>query len=128
MNTAHLGDCLNGCNTCKENYHADFSNIDCDTCGQFIEGAPICNNCGQYETHATDQDCPAFNSENATLNGVLTLGQFRQFTKHLSDDTQIVTDNQNGWYWNIQSVQLPDQENYFAITLNTANDFDPRQF
>ena len=110
------------CTTCSsDNYFREMSFT------QELPEIKYCNNCHQLE-HDQVTDCPAFNYENATFNGILTLGQFRQFTQHLSDDTQIVTDDQNDWYWNIKSVQLPDQENYFAITLNTANDFDPRQF
>lgn len=62
MTTLHLGDCLNGCETCYDNYHSGFKNIECDQCGKFIEGAPICNNCGQYEIHENDFDCPAYES------------------------------------------------------------------
>ena len=127
MNTAHLGDCLNGCDTCKENYHADFKNIDCDTCGQFIEGAPICNNCGQYETHATDQDCPAFNYDFGVLNGVLTLAQFRKFTEHLSGHYQIVISDLDRNFLNVNLVSLPDDDETHVINLLTANTFDPRQ-
>lgn len=63
MTTIHLGDCQTDCETCTNKYHSGFNNIDCDVCGQFIESAPLCNNCGQYETHANDYDCPAYNDE-----------------------------------------------------------------
>lgn len=33
MTTVHLGDCLNGCDTCADNYHAQFTDTPCDTCG-----------------------------------------------------------------------------------------------
>jgi len=66
MTTIHLGDCQTDCETCTNNYHSGFNNIDCDVCNQFIESAPLCNNCGQYETHANDYDCPAFNFELVT--------------------------------------------------------------
>lgn len=63
MTTIHLGDCLNGCETCYDNYHSGFENIECDQCGKFIDGAPLCGACGQYEVHATDLDCPAYAEE-----------------------------------------------------------------
>lgn len=51
-NTAHLGDCLNGCATCYDNYHAGFENLECDQCGKFIEPtAPQCGACGEYGNH-----------------------------------------------------------------------------
>lgn len=37
MMTLHLGDCLNGCDTCKENYHEQFINSTCDACGEGVE-------------------------------------------------------------------------------------------
>ena len=39
MMTLHLGDCLNGCDTCKENYHDQFINSTCDACGEGVKVA-----------------------------------------------------------------------------------------
>ena len=49
MTTLHLGDCLNGCATCAENYHSDFAGQTCDTCNTFIDDdLPCCGACGQF--------------------------------------------------------------------------------
>jgi len=37
MTTLHLGDCLNGCDTCAIRYHQNFTDRECDTCYQ-IQG------------------------------------------------------------------------------------------
>ena len=37
MTTLHLGDCLNGCETCCENYHSEVIGATCPTCGDYIE-------------------------------------------------------------------------------------------
>ena len=36
MTTIHLGDCLNGCATCADNYHSNFDQEVCGACGQFF--------------------------------------------------------------------------------------------
>ena len=36
MTTIHLGDCLNGCDTCATNYHQAFIWSNCDACGKEI--------------------------------------------------------------------------------------------
>ena len=48
----------------------------------------------------------------------------------LDDDIQIVVSNQNrSWWFNIGSVELPDEDNgSFTLTFHTKNDFDTRQF
>lgn len=95
-----------------------------------LEELNYCNAC-HLLAHENDNECPVWDGETATHNGILTLGQFLEIVKGLPLDTQIVTDDQEGWYWNITSVQLPDDPSdngYMAITLNTAKTFDPRQF
>lgn len=95
-----------------------------------LEDLNYCNAC-HLLAHENDNECPVWDGETATHNGILTLGQFLEIVKGLPLDTQIVTDDQNGWYWNVTSVQLPtnpDDTGYMAITLNTANTFDARQF
>ena len=46
--TIHLGDCLTNCDTCTDNYHAQFAGMTCDTCNKFIE-TNLCENCGENE-------------------------------------------------------------------------------
>lgn len=47
MTTLHLGDCLNGCATCAENYHSNFAGQTCDTCNNYCEEARFsCGSCG----------------------------------------------------------------------------------
>lgn len=36
MTTIHLGDCLNGCDVCADNYH-EGQFLNCDTCGEEIK-------------------------------------------------------------------------------------------
>lgn len=89
----------------------------------------ICNACGLYEDHDTDvTNCPAFSYENGVLFGILTLGQLRNFTKHLPDTTQIIISDINRTLLNVDLVLLPDNKETFAITLLPADTFDPRQF
>jgi len=35
----HLGDCLNGCDTCANNYHEGQTGAECDTCGKERDNA-----------------------------------------------------------------------------------------
>jgi hypothetical protein len=62
------------------------------------------------------------------MNGILTVGELKAILAKHSDDTQIVTTNDEGWFSNIAQVIEPDGNSYFAITLETANTFDARQF
>ena len=52
MTTIHLGDCLNGCDTCSKNHHSEVVNSVCPTCGDYIEGkldnTAECNLCGHH--------------------------------------------------------------------------------
>lgn len=45
----------------------------------------------------------------------------------LPEDTQIVTENED-YYLNILGIELPNNDDSFAIVLKTADTFDPRQF
>lgn len=58
--------------------------------------------------------------------GILTVGQLRQTLAGLDDSTQVVVAT-NSWYLNVSSVELPDDETFVAVTLFTANTYDPRQ-
>ena len=57
----------------------------------------------------------------------LTVGELRKILSDYSDDTQIVV-AKDDWYSNISDVILPDGEGVYAITFETADTFDPRQF
>ena len=46
MTTVHLGDCLNGCATCANNYHEQFAGETCDTCN-IEQEAFACGACGE---------------------------------------------------------------------------------
>ena len=48
----------------------------------------------------------------------------------LDDDIQIVIrDEKNDWWLNIESVELPDEDNgSFTLTFNPKDNFDNRQF
>ena len=61
------------------------------------------------------------------MNGVLTVGELKKILADYSDDTQIVVANEE-WYLNISNVVLPDNNGIYAITFETADTFDPRQF
>lgn len=61
------------------------------------------------------------------MNGILTVGELKAILAKYSDDTQIVTTDEE-WYLNISRVIEPDNDSYFAITLETSNTFDARQF
>ena len=37
--TLHLGDCMQACNKCTDNYHAQFINAPCDMCYTIIEAS-----------------------------------------------------------------------------------------
>jgi hypothetical protein len=48
----------------------------------------------------------------------------------LDDDVQIViNDEKNSWWLNIESLELPDEDNgSFTLTFNPKDNFDNRQF
>jgi hypothetical protein len=60
----------------------------------------------------------------------LTVGELKKVLSTLSDDTQIVVDDEkNDWWLNIGSLDLPDEdEGMFTLTIHTSDNFDPRQF
>lgn len=68
-----------------------------------------------------------------TFNGILTVGDLKKIIAlaNLSDDTQIVIRQDmksDQEFFNIQEINLPDEDSYFALTLTTADTFDARQF
>jgi hypothetical protein len=60
--------------------------------------------------------------------GILTVGEFRKLLAKLPDDTQMVIANDGGWYDNIGEVQLPNGEEYCALTFSKGESFDSRQY
>lgn len=68
-----------------------------------------------------------------TYNGILTVGDLKKIIAlaNISDDTQIVIRHDmksDQEFFNIQEINLPDEDQYFALTLSTADTFDARQF
>ena len=61
------------------------------------------------------------------MKGILTVGELKEILANYSDDTQIVVAKEE-WYLNISNVVLPDNESTLALTLETSDTFDPRQF
>lgn len=60
----------------------------------------------------------------------ITVKQLKTILNQIDDDIQIVVANQDkSWWLNIDSVELPDEDNgSFTLTFHTRNDFDTRQF
>lgn len=68
-----------------------------------------------------------------TNNGILTIGDLKRMIElaKLSDDVQIVIRHDvksDQEFFNVQEINLPDDDSYFALTLTTADTFDARQF
>lgn len=59
-----------------------------------------------------------------------TVGDLKKIIEVLDDDVQLVIakPDEDGWWLNIDEVELPDNEGMFTLTLHTKNNFDPRQF
>lgn len=67
MTTIHLGDCLNGCEICCSNHHAEVVNTTCPTCGDYVEQ--------KIETTFTCQLCGEGNKDIFTGALVLPWGE-----------------------------------------------------
>lgn len=64
-----------------------------------------------------------------TENGILTVGELRRRLAGIDDDQHIIVDDADGWYNNIRSVLLPDDNNGIScVTLVPGDPFDGRQF
>jgi hypothetical protein len=65
---------------------------------------------------------------------ILTLGKFRELTKDLDDEVQIVIDDGADWWDNVKMIGLPDtdleayESPYSAISLQPGGPIDSRQF
>ena len=57
----------------------------------------------------------------------ITVKELSEYLGRLDDDTQVVIGAEDGKYYNIISTDGVD-ENYQALTLNTKDTFDTRQF
>jgi hypothetical protein len=60
----------------------------------------------------------------------ITVKDLKNILENLSDDVQVVvaTENEGGWWLNIEEVEMPDNDGMFTLTFHTKNNFDPRQF
>ena len=60
----------------------------------------------------------------------ITVKELKNILSFVDDDTQVVVrDEKNDWWLNIESLELPDEDNgNFTLTFNTKDDFDNRQF
>jgi len=65
--------------------------------------------------------------ERIATSGILTIKELMTALAGLPEDTQIVTENED-YYLNILGIELPNNDDSFAIVLKTADTFDPRQF
>lgn len=58
----------------------------------------------------------------------VTVRELRQLLDELPGDKQIVVEKDNGADWlNIRTVEFPDNDGMFTLTLHTTNDFSPIQ-
>ena len=60
----------------------------------------------------------------------ITVKDLKKVIELLNDDVQVVvaTENEGGWWLNIEEVEMPDNDGMFTLTFHTKNNFDPRQF
>lgn len=58
----------------------------------------------------------------------ITVKDMKKILSVLDDDVQIVVNkDQEAWWLNIDSVELPDGDGMFTLTLYTKDNFDTRQ-
>lgn len=64
-----------------------------------------------------------------TSGGILTVGELKRILAAADDADQIVvaTDDIGMGYANVESIATPDGHTFCAVTLFTANTYDPRQ-
>ena len=60
-------------------------------------------------------------------SGILTVGKLREILARWDDLTQVVIADAFG-YWNISDIELPDNDNYSAVTLFAGSEVSPIQF
>jgi len=60
-------------------------------------------------------------------SGILTVGKLREILAGWHDLTQVVIADAFG-YWNISDIELPDNDNYCAVTLFAGSEVSPIQF
>jgi hypothetical protein len=87
----------------------------CETCKCTIGLDDKCLNCNE-ETKAP-----------------FTVGELKKYLQNLTDETQITDDTQivvavGDYFQNIGEIILPDNDDYFAVTFELTDNFDPRQF
>lgn len=64
--------------------------------------------------------------ETKTTDGILTVGELRRILSAVDDSTQ-VTIATDGWWLNVESVEIPTGDNSPTVIFYTADTFDPRQ-
>lgn len=64
-----------------------------------------------------------------TFYPTITVGDMKKILAVLDDDVQIViSKDEESWWLNINSVELPDGDGMFTLTLHPKDNFDTRQF
>ena len=66
------------------------------------------------------------NKTMGTNNGILTIKDLMNALVGLPEGTQIIAENDE--LFNIVGIEFPNFKDTFAVTLKTADTFDPRQF
>ncbi len=65
------------------------------------------------------------------VEGILTTGQLRKWLEGVADDVQVVLDDRDGWYDNVERVIVPAGDfggEFSAVTLCPGHSVDSRQF
>lgn len=71
-----------------------------------------------------------FFPESKTYKPTITVKDLKAILNEMDDDIQIVIrDEKSDWWLNIESLELPDEDNgNLTLTFNPKDDFDNRQF
>ena len=71
-----------------------------------------------------------FFPESKTYKPTIMVKDLKAILNEMDDDIQIVIrDEKSDWWLNIESLELPDEDNgNFTLTFNPKDDFDNRQF
>ena len=72
----------------------------------------------------------SFFPESKTYKPTIMVKDLKAILNEMDDDIQIVIrDEKSDWWLNIESLELPDEENgSFTLTFNPKDNFDNRQF
>jgi hypothetical protein len=71
-----------------------------------------------------------FFPETKEYKPTITVGELKAILENIEDSTQIVvSDEVNSWWLNIESLEIPDEEEQvFTVVFHTKDNFDNRQF